>query len=217
MSPPERAQCERSRSPIRTLQQNQVLIGRCNELDSRSPDIEAAMAYRDMLMVLLGAYLPLRSANLGSLALGRSLTEINGTYRVEIAAAITKTGAAVSSFLPIEVAELVRRYVVRYRPLLLGTAVDGGHLWLSREGTPLVSVYRVFRRVGCSMGLPALRPHAMRHTAATVMLARDPTDLGTAAALLTYRGYRSVSDVYDRSGTAGAHRAWQLIRRRVAR
>ncbi len=59
-------------------------------------------------------------------------------------------------------------------------------------------MYGIFQRVSRQAGIEP-RPHLVRHTLATTLMAVAPMNLGLAAAALTHKGARTVNEVYDRS------------------
>ena len=120
--------------------------------------------------------------------------------------------------VPPHLAEHLRVYLKRYRPILRGTNPPTDRLWINRDGDTLshYAMYGIFRRVGRQAGI-ALRPHLVRHTLATTLMSVAPMNLGLAAAALTHKGARMVNEVYDRSGAEASQRVWARLRRALVR
>lgn len=218
---PRSAEAMASRKPVTPFDPGKLaafLFETCEAVAPRPVNHDTARSFRDALMVLLDLYLGLRSANLAQLRIGVHLTEVGDTYRINLAPEETKAGKPVSSMVPAQLAVLLRTYVERYRPVLGEGKPATDLLWINRDGDPLspYAIYGVFRRVGRQAGIE-LRPHLVRHTLATALMAVAPTNLGLAAAALTHRGARMVNEVYDRSGTEASHAMWRRLRRGLMR
>ena len=166
-------------------------------------------------MVLLATYTGLRKANLANLCLGKQLRTIEGGYAISLEAGETKTGRPMDLILAPAVAKALTNYISIWRPILLGDKPPEERLWLGRAGAPLAWSYPhiAFRRVGLALLARPLRPHLVRHTMATGLLIDDPTATWLAGAGLGHINTRSIDEIYDRSGTAGAHRAWAELTR----
>ena len=218
---PSTAEARASRKPVEHFDPATLvegLVAQCAALDQGPPNRHAAADFRDAVMVILAVYVPIRSSNLNALIIGRHLVPMAGTFRLDVPIEETKTGKPVSVILQAEMAHLLRRYLDRYRPVLIGAGNNTERLWIGIRGEPLkpTATYDIFRKVGRSHGI-ALRPHLVRHTAATLLLTRDPTDMGTPSALLTHKGARTINEAYDRSGNLGAIKTWQQLRRKLGR
>ncbi len=210
-----------SRKPVAPFNPGKLaefLFERCAALEARRANFTTAVTYRDAVMVLLGVYLGLRSANLACLRIGVHLQETGDTYRVDLAPEETKAGRPVSSLVPAHISAVLRTYIARFRPILRGTKPPVDALWINRDGDTLRAdaLRGIFVRTGRLAGI-RLHPHLVRHTMATVLMAAAPMNLGLASAALTHKSARSVNDVYDRSGAETSQAIWRRLRRSLMR
>lgn len=210
------------RKPIAPFDPGALLLAaeaRLAEMEAGRRQATTARAWRDIAIVMLAVYTGLRMSNLGSLVLGRHVARLDGAWRLSLEAAETKTGRALSVMLAARPAALLDRWVDHWRPVLLGGRADPGALWLNVGGTATQpkALPCVFHRVGRDLLGRPLNPHIVRHVMATGLLLDDPTAVRRAAAGLGHANTRSVNEVYDRSGSAGAQRLWRATLRRAAR
>lgn len=218
---PRSAEAMASRKPVTPFDPGRLaefLFQQCHEITAWRDNHRAAQEYRDAVIVLLGLYLGLRSANLAQLELGKHVTEVADTFRIDLAREETKAGKPVSSMVPRNVAEHLRVYIQRYRPILREGKPTTNALWINRDGDTLsrYAMYGIFQRVGRQAGIE-LRPHLVRHMLATTLMAVAPMNLGLAAAALTHKGARMVNEVYDRSGAEASQVIWMKLRRALMR
>jgi site-specific recombinase XerD len=103
------------------------------------------------------------------------------------------------------------RYVETHRPLLFGRhARDNQALWISHEGSRLtdISAYASFMRITPEITGQKVHPHALRHSAATALLADQPREMATASAMLAHKDPTTLSRFYDLSGDAAVQAEW---------
>lgn len=218
---PRHAEAMASRKPVVPFDPGALatfLFAWCDELAAQPLNHASAQKYRDALIVLMDLYFGLRSANLCLLRLGVHVTEVGGTYRIDIPPEETKAGKPVSSLAPADLAAVLRTYLRQFRPVLQGGHAVTDRVWINRDGDPLGphAMYGLFQRVGRAAGIE-LRPHLVRHTLATTLMAAAPLNLRLAAAALTHKGSRMVNEVYDRSGTEASQAMWRRLRRALSR
>ncbi len=98
------------------------------ELMAEAPSIRgkrrAAGRFRDGLLVAMLAANPVRRANMAGLRLGVSIVERGDNWWLDIGEDETKNGQSNDPPLPDELTEPLRRYLDRYRPVLLGRGVS---------------------------------------------------------------------------------------------
>jgi integrase/recombinase XerD len=146
---------------------------------------EAALTYRDGLIIALLAVAPMRRRNLASLTLGQHLQRVGGSWTVVLKASETKNGRPLEHPLPEGLGRALERYLERFRPVLFGSAAHQG-LWASAKGVPLTgnALYdAVCRRTMEAFGQP-VNLHLFRDGAATFWAHRDPTQVTGVSGLL---------------------------------
>jgi len=99
--------------------------------------VRGRLAVRDAALLGLLALMAPRVGEMAALRLGEHLREMEGGYRLDLPAQITKTHRGRGFVLPEILTGLIGDYLCAVRPRL---AVGGGsdHLWLDRHGAPLV-------------------------------------------------------------------------------
>jgi len=162
----------------------------------------AALTYRDGLIIALLAVAPIRRRNLASLTLGQHVQRIGEVWTVVLKASETKTGRALEYALPERLGRALERYLERFRPVLFGSAQHQG-LWASAKGVPLTgnAIYdAVCRRTRTAFGEP-VNLHLFRDAAATFWALKDPTRVRAVSELLghepriTERHYNQASGI----------------------
>jgi integrase/recombinase XerD len=155
------------------------------------PDrMQAAMTYRDGLIIALLAHRPIRGRNLTMISCGRHLVRRSSVWWLMFEATETKAGRPLEFPLPAYLGPYLERYLSTYRPHLL----SGGRkpnpsqspLWISRFGTPMVYAsiaHGVRRRTRTDFGT-ALSPHLFRDCAATFIAILDPEHVRIIAVIL---------------------------------
>jgi integrase len=210
------------RKPIAPFDAGALLLAaeqRLAALEAGPRQVATARAWRDIAIVVLAVHTGLRVTNLGDLVVGRHLERLDGVWRLSLEAQETKTGRPFSVLLSERIGGLLDRWMDHWRPVLLGGREDHGALWLNAGGraTQAKALPLVFARVGEELLGRKVNPHLVRHVMATGLLRDDPTAVRRAAAGLGHANTRSVSEVYDRSGSAGAQQLWRTTLRRAAR
>ena len=151
------------------------------EAEAARPTLEAAMVYRDGLVIALLAYRPIRGRNLAMIKCGQHLVCRDGAWWLLFAATETKAKRPLEFPLPLDLVPEIERYLAVYRPILL---TRGGRqppaplaaLWISRDATALgygTIAHHVERHTRAEFGA-ALNPHLFRDCAATYIAIVDP-------------------------------------------
>jgi integrase len=220
---PRHAEVVASRKPVAPFDAPRLVeaaLGLCARADAAPPSPEAARDYRDGLLLALAAYTGLRRANLAAIRIGESLVQHDGGgFRLTFEGPSLKTGGTLDVPVPEALVPHLRRHLEVHRPLLLAGRPDHGLLWVGRAGRPLsyTWLYNLFVRRGRELLGRPVNPHAARHAIATGLLAADPRAVGVAGAALAHSGARSVTEVYDRSGRAGAETEWRRLSKQAVR
>src|SRR5262249_29619539 len=113
------------------------MMARAERPGARSELARAAL-YRDGLLLVFLAYHPLRLRNLSSLRIGRHLFDHGDRIVLWLDAPETKARSPIEQELGSRLSCAVRRYIDRYRPVLLRArgrwhAPTGDALWVSRD------------------------------------------------------------------------------------
>jgi integrase len=176
---------------------------------------EAAIAYRDGLVIAFLALVPLRRRNLARLVLDRTLIRQGSEWLIAFGEDDTKTHAAFEIGLPDVLREPLENYLQNYRPIL--AAREGrwvrpveGAVWVSKDGSPMrqIALYdRVRARTKEAFGV-ALNPHLFRDAAATTIAIADPEHVRLAAPLLGHRTFTTTEKYYQQATGYEAHRAF---------
>jgi integrase/recombinase XerD len=177
--------------------------------------LDAAIAYRDGLLIALLALVPLRRRNLAELVLDQTLFREGSTWIVAFGEEDTKTHAAFDIGLPDVLAAPLETYLSVHRPLLMARAgrwnrpIEGA-LWVSKDGSPMteIALYdRVRMRTKDYFGV-AINPHSFRDAAATTLAIADPARVRIAAPLLGHRTFATTERYYRQARAQEAHRAF---------
>jgi len=146
---------------------------------------DAALTYRDGLIIALLAVAPMRRRNLAGLTLGQHLQRVGGSWIVMLKASETKNRRALGYSLPARLGSALEHYLERFRPILFGSAAHRG-LWASAKGVPLTgnAIYdAVCRRTKTAFG-EAVNLHLFRDGAATFWALKDPARVRAVSGLL---------------------------------
>jgi integrase len=175
---------------------------------------EAALLYRDGLIIALLSSAPMRKRNLASLTVGHNLQRFGPTWRVILHAGQTKTRREQEYELGSTMSAALDRYLQVYRPAFFGSSRHGA-VWASAKGVPLTAnaIYdAVCRRTTSAFG-KAVGLHLFRDAAATWWALRAPAEIAGASALLghahpkTLRYYNQANSI-----EAGRYAAEILLR-----
>ena len=189
-------------------------------------DIEAAVRFRDGLMIALLAYVPLRRKNFTRLALGHSLVRRQGRWFIQLTPEETKTHAWFELALPEALEPWLGRYLGNYRPRLLARTgrwqqPAGDALWVSSHGSPIteIALYdRIRRRTSERFGA-GVSPHLFRDAAASTLATEAPLHVRIAAPLLGHRSFQTTEKYYRQAKDQEGHKRYlqtlQELRRKV--
>ena len=186
--------------------------------------LEAAILYRDGLMIAFLALVPVRRRNLADLILNENLVAIDGGWLVLYDETETKTQEPHEVLLPEILNEPLNTYLSIHRPHLLAregrwTSDPKGAVWISKDGSAMtqMAIYdRVRARTKDEFG-KAMSIHAFRYAAATTLAIEDPKNVRIAAPLLGHRTFSTTETYYQQAQTLEAHRDYvkTLAKRRT--
>jgi integrase len=171
-----------------------------------------ALLHRDGLILALLSTDPLRSANITTLEIGRTLVKDGTTWSIDIPVEETKNRRPHLAVLPDWAAPCLDRYVNDYRPLFRNAATTS-RLWLSRNGRPLddSSLYSVVRRrTYVAFGKP-INPHLFRSCLATSTAIHHGANMGLAMTVLGHQNSKVTTRHYNRAKMIDAVRAYQDV------
>jgi site-specific recombinase XerD len=192
--------------------------------------LQAAVLFRDGLLVALLAARPIRRRNLAALRLGVHLVRRGAAYWIFLRTGETKTRDAYEAPLPTELTPAIERYLHQYRPLLARqrgrwhtaqSVAEGDALWISKDGSAMreIAIYfRIVRITKAAFGEP-LHPHLFRHAAATSSAIAGGGAACAASGVLGHRHPSTKDKHYVLATTLDAGRVHQsavLARRRRA-
>ncbi len=164
---------------------------------------EGAVQFRDGLMLLLLAHLPLRRKNFTALALGQSLVFRQGQWFITLTPAQTKTHAYFEAAVHPNLVPWLETYLTQHRPVLLARegrwkANPGERLWISSHGSPMteIAIYdRVSRLTKAAFG-ESISPHRFRDMAASTIASHAPEFIHATAPLLGHATLRTTEKYY---------------------
>lgn len=165
--------------------------------------VDAAVQYRDGLILLLLVHLPLRRKNFTALTLGESLVHREAQWFVCLTPAETKTRTWFEAPVDQRLASWLEDYLAIHRPVLLARhgrwhAPAGEHLWLSSHGSPMteMALYdRVADRTRAAFG-EVISPHRFRDMLASTIASHAPQHIHAAAPLLGHASLRTTEKYY---------------------
>jgi integrase len=190
------------------------MMARAERPGARSELARAAL-YRDGLLLVFLAYHPLRLRNLSSLRIGRHLFDHGDRIVLCIAAPETKARSPIEQELGSRLSCAVRRYIDRYRPVLLRArgrwhAPTGDALWVSRDGSPCSAqtFCNIIKKYAAGPDGRPLSPHLFRSMAATSVATEALGAVDLIPAILTHRSHRTGEQYYNLADSLDASRAF---------
>lgn len=168
---------------------------------------QAALQYRDGLLIALLATRALRRRNITDLHLGRNLVRIGDGYHLLFGPHETKEHRSIDAPVPALLVPYVERYLAEVRPRFSGADRHDG-LWASCKAGPMheEAVYECVRaRTRRAFGRP-INLHLFRDCAATTIATRDPANVRIAGPLLTHSDLRTTHKYYIQAGQLQAVR-----------
>lgn len=189
-------------------------IKRMDEIMDDPPLRDAAVIYRDALVVGFLACCPIRLSNLAMMEVDTHLFRSEHGYRIRFSAEETKTGHPFSATVSQSLTVYFDRYFEEHRPQLLLGAMSTD-VWITRYGKPMRSKamhLAITRTTKRAFGAP-INPHLFRDCAATFVALEDPDHVGIAAPILGHIDPRATEKHYIQANQIAAGRR---IRQSVA-
>ena len=162
---------------------------------SESTPLRKAIDYRDGLMILLLAYVPLRRKNFTALRFNDHFVERGDELWIDVPGECSKTktknGKPIDRPLPDELRDCLKEYITVHRAFLLKQRGrwhknPGNALWISKDGSALTEIafyFRIKKRTEAAFGY-IVNPHLFRHSAATTIAIERPKQVKMASAIL---------------------------------
>lgn len=191
---------------------------------SHDEGLEAAIRFRDGLVIAFLALVPVRRRNLADLILGENLIAIDGGWLVAYDETETKTHEPHEALLPGLLNEPLQTYLSVHRPFLLAregrwTSDPKNAVWISKDGSAMtqMALYdRVRARTKAEFG-KAMSIHAFRYAAPTTLAIANPENVRIAAPLLGHRTFATTETYYQQARMREAHRDYveTIAKRRI--
>lgn len=159
--------------------------------------LEAALLYRDGLVIALLAVVPLRRRTFAALTTNLHLVKTGDLWLLTIPEADTKTKRALEFPLPDDLSAHISVYLARFRNVVLGTRDHDG-LWPSLRGRPMDggSIYdMVRRRTKAALGFP-VNLHRFRLAAGNLWSIVDPKNVRGVKDLLGQASFATTEKHY---------------------
>lgn len=186
--------------------------------------VEAAVMYRDGLIIAALALMPLRRRNLVQLRIGTEMRKKEDNWVITIPGASTKTHSPLDFDWPTDLLPQLETYLTIHRPVLAercyrwpSRAAD--HLWVAATGSALteVALYDIVRkRTKAAFGI-AISPHAFRDAAATTLAVHDLKHVRLAAPVLGHTNFKTTEKYYNQARGLDAHRRYTETLARLRR
>lgn len=162
-----------------------------------TPDVQAAIEYRNWLMVAMFVLISLRRDNFANVTIGGHLKYLNGEWMIDIPADRAKQKKRIKMPVPTDLNPYLEFYFERMRPLLLACG-QSDRLWISQRGTAMGShsIYCAVANFTKKKLGEAINPHRFRHIAATSTVIGAPEKTEEARAQLTHTDQRMTEDHY---------------------
>lgn len=178
-------------------------------------NLEAAVQYRDGLMIAVAAYIPLRHKNFASIEIGRDLLEEDGRWIITIPPEDSKTKIPIDFEIPADLQGPLSVHLRLVRPRLLRD-LSLQALWVSAKGGRLSysAIGPVFtRHTTARLGI-RVSPHDARDAAVTLWAIHEPRQIAVARDLLGHQKLETANRHYNRArGIEASRRQAKLIAR----
>ena len=174
--------------------------------ESEAVTLEAAMAFRDGLIIAFLAYRPVRAKNLAMICCDQHLVRRGNDWWVAFTGKEMKAKRPLEFPFPAELAPYLEKYLAIYRPVLL---TAGGRqppaavsrLWVSRDATALCQQtigHHIKRHTRAEFGIE-LNPHLFRDCAATWIAIYGPEHVHIIAAILGHSTLETSERYYNQA------------------
>lgn len=171
---------------------------------------EAAIVYRDGLVIALLIARPIRRRNLAMIRINQHLIREKFGYRLAFEAHETKTGERYEALLPDSLIDPIDIYLAIHRPIIAG-ALDHDGLWASMKRCSMSgeALYeRICIHTNNAFG-HSVNPHLFRDIVATTIAIEDPKNVRIASDLLGHSDPSMTERYYIQAETIEASRRYQ--------
>ena len=203
------------------LQPAEVVLGlglemmRAAEEEGRFASLEAAMRYRDGLIIAFLVYRPLRSGNLAGTGLHEQLRWTGEGWVLAFTSEEMKGKRPFDCDWPVELELHLDRYIQVHRERLLDEQASDvpvpKALWITCGGNRMRRedvYYSVRRWTAEAFGAP-ITPHNFRHLAASTIAADDPEGVAGIAGVLHHSSLKTSESHYNKARQIEACRQYQ--------
>jgi integrase len=158
----------------------------------------AAITYRDGLMIVMLAAIPLRRRTFAALKIGKQLIRSGELWALDIGPEDTKTRRAIDFPISPALCARIDRYIIQFRAHFAHATQHDG-LWVSNKGGALdggTISETVSERTRVAFGF-RVNLHRFRHAAATFWSIRDPKNVSGAKDLLGHVSFGMTEKHYN--------------------
>ena len=177
-----------------------------------------AKAQRDGTMVAFLATTPLRHRAFTGLKIGQSLLITGSVLTVVLSEDLTKNGVAWEAIVPEPAASVLRQYLERARPFLMGrTGQHHDVLWVGNNGEPMSYSYIGKRIPDITGRLTGVRipPHFFRDAAATTLARESSNAARLISPVLGHAASGIAEKHYIQAGSVEVGRAYANVMKRL--
>jgi integrase/recombinase XerD len=170
----------------------------------------AAVIYRDGVMLAMWAARPLRLGECLSLGIGTTIRKEGDRYVARLGAEARKSKRSLEVPYPVDLTPAIDTYISSVRPILARAnrveEIETDSLWLSREGRRISACnvnHRVRKLTLTYLGRD-LCPHLIRDCAATSIATKAPKDVGITRNILGHATLRMSEQHYNHANMVSA-------------
>ena len=177
------------------------------------PDLKAARAARDGLLILLLAHVPIRIGNYRDLRIGEHLVSVGHRFRIALSSSETKTHRPYEADIPDTLTGAVHAYLARFRPVLLRGNRDTRALWINDAGRPYTHHNlgaRIANLTERHLGR-RVTAHQFRHVSATTIARFAPEQAAIIPGVMGHVRDGTAETYYIRAGSLDASNHYKTL------
>ena len=190
---------------VHSLKLYRLGLGLMDDASEAKTEKQAAVQFRDGLMIALLAARPLRLANFVDIALGESLVLRPPAYWLVFSEQETKTGRPINLPVPDSLVNYIDEYLRSARKLLLSNQMPAAApttaFWISKKGTSLTSEQirtAINTRTKIALG-QSVNPHLFRDCLTTSLATDDPEAVLCAVPILGHTSFKAMEKNYNQA------------------
>jgi site-specific recombinase XerD len=186
---------------------------------STRPKLTRARLFRNGLMITLLARCPIRLKNFAALEIGRSFSNVEGTWWIVLTAAETKEKREDERPVPEEFTSSVERYLKVHRPILARGNDPGSALWVAINGKPMsyASMGELISEITTMTLGVNVNPHLFRSAGVTTLATRAGNKPHAGSALLHHRPGPVTQENYNRASCISAGKSLFTVNQKYRR